>query len=105
MNEPVDLTWTAEAARHIRTRSERYSNAQNIEPAWTFEAANDPDRVWIEPDPKSIDGRGIRIIGYSRSARMIVTIIALRASGRYYGQTAWPASRRERSLYETGDTS
>lgn len=104
MEDHIDLTWTPEAENHIRTRSDRYPGAHDIDPAWTLEAANDPDRVWIEPDPKSIDGRGVRIIGYSRSSRMVVTVIALRADDRLYGQTAWPASGRERRMYEMGDT-
>jgi hypothetical protein len=33
MGEPID--WSVEQAIYLRTRSERYPGATNIEPAWT----------------------------------------------------------------------
>ena len=33
-----DLWWDEEDAEHIRTRSVRYSRADDIEPSWTLEA-------------------------------------------------------------------
>ena len=44
----------------------------------TQEALNDPDAAWLEPDPKSLSGLGIRIIGWSTSQRRLMTVIGLR---------------------------
>jgi hypothetical protein len=40
------------------------------------EAVQDPYSVWFEPDPRSTCGLGIRIIGYSESADLVLTVIA-----------------------------
>jgi len=37
------LWWDSEDALHIRTRSARYPGAVDLEPAWTLEAATNPD--------------------------------------------------------------
>src|SRR4030088_3362824 len=50
----VEGLWWGEAdAEYIRTRSDRYPGATDIEPSWTQEAANDPRRIVRDPDPKS----------------------------------------------------
>lgn len=59
---------------HIRTRSQRYSGATNIEPSWTVEAAADRDGIVREPDPKSRVGY-TRVIGYSPTAEFVLTVI------------------------------
>ncbi len=47
---PERIEWDDDAAQHIRTRSQRYPDALDIEPEWTAEAVNDPDRIVDEPD-------------------------------------------------------
>jgi hypothetical protein len=68
------LWWDDEDAAHIRIRSLRYPGADNIEPNWTVEAAEDPYGVARNPDPISRAGY-IRLIGYSSSAGFVLTVI------------------------------
>jgi hypothetical protein len=96
------IYWSEEAACHIRTRSSRYPGAVDIEPAWTTEAMDDPEALWFEPDPKSDSGLGIRIIGYSVSARLVVTVIAYREARRLRGATAWKAGGSDLRAYRKG---
>jgi uncharacterized DUF497 family protein len=42
------------------------------------DALADPYRVVLEPDPASKSGRSVRIIGYSRSAQAVLTVIVVR---------------------------
>jgi hypothetical protein len=80
------LWWDSEDAEHIRTRSARYPGAVDLEPAWTLEAAADPDCLVREPDPKSRAGY-TRVIGHSPSARAVLTVIVDPFDGS--GVTAW----------------
>lgn len=47
------LIWDAETATYVRSRGQRYSNAQSLEPEWAQEAMQDPQLVALEPDPTS----------------------------------------------------
>lgn len=80
------LWWDDEDARHIRSRSERYPGAEDIEPAWTIEAALDAHRVLHDPDPRS-HRNYIRVIGYSPSAGFVLTVIVDPTDDS--GVTAW----------------
>jgi hypothetical protein len=92
-----DLWWREEDALYIQTRSSRYPGATDIEPAWTIEAAADPRRIVLDPDPKSRSG-AVRIIGYSPDAGFVITIIA---TGRARaGVTAWKSSGADLRDYE-----
>ena len=51
-----ELWWDEPDAAHIRTRSLRYPGAEDIEPAWTLQAAVDPHRLVRDPDPRSLAG-------------------------------------------------
>ncbi|WP_236789969.1 hypothetical protein [Amycolatopsis sp. GM8] len=81
-----ELWWDDEDARHIRYRSTRYPGAADLEPAWTLEAAEDPQCVVRDPDPKSRVGY-TRIIGYSASAGFVLTVIVDPEDNS--GVTAW----------------
>jgi len=84
------IEWSDEAASHIRNRSVRYSEAVGIEPKWTVEVVNDPNRLVDEPDPKSAHLNSVRTVGYSHTARMVITVAALRAAdGTLRGASAW----------------
>lgn len=87
------VEWAATAADHIRHRSARYAGGSDIDPDWTVEVVNDPDRLVDEPDPNSAHANSVRIVGYSYSARMVLTVVALRArDGVLHGATAWKTS-------------
>jgi hypothetical protein len=92
-----ELWWRDEDAEYIRHRSSRYPGATDLEPAWTLEAAADPRRVVLDPDPKSRTG-AVRIIGYSASAGFVITIIA--TGGARAGVTAWKSSGADLRDYE-----
>lgn len=88
MEERVE--WDEAAAEHIRTRSTRYDGAVDIDPAWTSEIVTDPDRLVDEPDPRSAHVNSVRIVGYSPTAGMVLTVVALRdRSGVLHGASAW----------------
>lgn len=97
------IIWTKEAAEHIRARSCRYPGAAGIEPEWTQEAVNDLFAVWLEPDPKSESGLGIRIIGYSTSAGAVLTVIAYRRGWQLRGATAYQARGSDLRKYRKGN--
>lgn len=41
------------------------------------EALQDPDRLVLDPDPSSVSGRTLRVIGWSRTAGRLITVIVL----------------------------
>ena len=41
------------------------------------EAITDIDALWFEPDPRSRSGRSVKVIGYSRSRRQVLTTIVV----------------------------
>ncbi|MDQ3988189.1 MAG: hypothetical protein M3291_03140 [Actinomycetota bacterium] len=83
------IEWDSNAAGHIRTRSTRYADAVDLDPDWTIEVVNDPDRLVDEPDPRSAHANSVRIVGYSSTARMVITVVALRdARGVLRGTSA-----------------
>jgi hypothetical protein len=95
--EPID--WSVEQAIYIRTRSERYPAATNIEPAWTQEVMDDPDLIAFEPDPKSRVGAS-RFIGESPTAGTVLVVIAYRdLDGELHGVNAWPATGPDLEIY------
>lgn len=97
------VEWSPEQADHVRTRSERYPGALDIEPEWATEAALDP-RARIGLDPASKTGEGIRVTGWSAGAGCVLTVILLPAahppSGMWLGATAWTTKSRDLREYE-----
>jgi uncharacterized DUF497 family protein len=63
------------------------------------EALDDPERVVIDPDPRSKSGESVRIIGYSYTAQAVLTVVVVYHDGQVYGGTAWKASKQELRLY------
>lgn len=95
------VRWTKKSEKHIRGRSERYSGATEIEPAWTVEAAEDKHAIVRDPDPNSNSG-ALRIIGFSPSAGFLITVIAFRIDDELWGATAWKTTGGDRRGYEEG---
>jgi hypothetical protein len=84
------IEWDPTAAEHIRTRSTRYAGAVDIDPAWTSQVVIDPDRLVDEPDPRSAHVNSVRVVGYSLTAGMVITVVALRdRDGVLHGASAW----------------
>jgi hypothetical protein len=61
----------------------------DIDPSWTAEAVSDPQRLVDEPDPKSSHLNSVRTIGYSPTAQIVITVVALRDARGIHGATAW----------------
>jgi uncharacterized DUF497 family protein len=66
------------------------------------EALRDPERVIIDPDPRSKTGKSVRIIGYSYTAEALLTVVVVTHDSQVYGGTAWRASKRELDIYRRG---
>ena len=78
-----------------------------VEPGWASEAVNDPDALWLNPDPASKSGLSVRVVGYSGSADAVLTVILLpgnadpaeQADGDWWGVNAWHANDHDRRRY------
>lgn len=96
---PVLVDWSRRA-EYVRSR-------HSIEPAWADEAVVDAHAVWLEPDPASHSGLSVRVIGYSSTAREVLTVILVhpdvdpskRPEGDWWGSNAWVANDRDRRHY------
>lgn len=84
---------------YVRTRSTRRAGETDIEPDWASEAAADPLAQIIDPDPASKSGRSARIIGYSPSADLVITVIVVDDETTTYGVNAWRANRTDEREY------
>ncbi|WP_343599552.1 transposase [Mycobacterium sp.] len=60
-------------------RADYIRERHGISAAWADEAVNDRHAVWQVPDPASRSGLSVRVIGYSPSARMVLTVILISA--------------------------
>ena len=63
------------------------------------EAFADPDRLVIDPDPASVSGRTIRIIGWSTTKQQLVTVIVLPDGEVTSGVNAWGANAIDQRRY------
>jgi hypothetical protein len=91
------LWWDDGPADYIGKRSVRYPGATDVEPAWTQEAAVDPNRITRDPDPKSHWG-DIRVVGYSHTAGFVITVIIDRVD--HSGINAWKTSGTDLRAYQ-----
>lgn len=99
-NELVELWWADEDADYIQSRSARYRDAVDLEPAWTQEVMVDDYLVELSPYPASRVGAS-GFIGYSPSAARVLVVIAYRdLDGELHGMNAWPASGRDLATYK-----
>lgn len=97
------MWWPAAQADYIRARGECYPGAVGIEPEWTLEADADPHRIVRDPDPDPVSRTGaVRIVGFSRTAGFVLTVIADPADGA--GITAWKTSGADLRAYEGGSS-
>jgi hypothetical protein len=64
------------------------------------EALADPQRVVLDPDPAAKPGgRGVRTVGYSRSAAAVLCVITVTDHGITYGATAFIANATYQRIY------
>ncbi|AMU66345.1 hypothetical protein [Mycobacteroides abscessus] len=84
------------------TKRGEYVAKHGMTPAVANEALSDPECITLDPDPASISGASRRIIGYSTSARAVITVIVTNFEGTTHGLNAWPANDRDKRLYRQG---
>lgn len=77
-----------------------------LDPVDATDAINDdPDALWLSPDPASNTGRSVRVIAYSRRREELVTVILVSRAwhpapgGAWWGANGWPSSARDRRWY------
>ena len=81
-----------------------YIAKHGLTPDVADEAFADPNRLVIDPDPASLSGRSIRVIGWSSSIRMLVTVIVLPDEGVVWGVNAWPSNSTDQRRYREEPT-
>jgi hypothetical protein len=86
------ITWTGEAEAHMLAHGVTVEEAN--------EAVTDPNAVWYDPDPASLSGDSVRVVGWSATRPGIVTVILLRDGDSWSGVNGWPTkSGRDRTAY------
>lgn len=68
------------------------------------EAFADPNRLVIDPDPASVSGRIIRIIGWSSASKALIPVIVLPDEGVTWGVNAWPSNTTDQRRYREEPT-
>ena len=94
-----------------RKRANYVHSRHGVDPGWADEAVNEDHAVWLTPDPASRSGRSVRVIGYSTSAREVLTVILVAADaddteppvGEGWGANAGVSSPGDRRLYGKED--
>lgn len=98
----VAVDW-GHRAGYIRTRSHRRAGEIDIDPSWADEAVADPDAAWLDPDPKSKSGMSARVIGYSPTAEVVITVILVpKDENSWWGANAWRANGVDEGIYREG---
>lgn len=69
-----------------------------VAPTEANEAVADPQRVILDPDPSSISGKGIRVVGQTSNGRLL-SVLLLKVSGVLYGVNGWEANARDARIY------
>jgi len=69
-----------------------------VAPSEANEALADPQQVIFDPDPSSISGQGIRVVGQTRTGRLL-SVLVLNMSGVLYGVNGWDANARDARIY------
>ena len=81
-----------------------YIAKHGLTPDLADEAFADPNRLVIDPDPASVSGRTIRVIGWSSTMRALVTVIILPDEGVVWGVNAWPSNSTDQRRYREEPT-
>lgn len=81
-----------------------YIAKHGMTPDVAEEAFADPNRLVIDPDPASVSGRTIRVIGWSTSIRSLVTVILLPDQGVIWGVNAWLSNSTDQRRYREEPT-
>ena len=77
----------------------RYIAKHGMTPTLAHEAWRDPNRLVLDPDPSSLSGRTVRVIGWSSIFGALVTVIALPDDDVTWGVNAWPSNTTDQQRY------
>ena len=83
-------------------RGEYIVAKHEVTPEQADEALDDPNAVTFDPDYNTTSGRSIRTIGYSTSARHVLSVITVEEDGIVHGANAWKSNSRDRQYYQQG---
>lgn len=87
-------------------RSVRYPGERDVDPTEAIEAALDPHAL-VARDPSSRTREAILVVGYTPTADQVLVVVLLPddhpPTGLWHVVTAWPADRRRRRAYWTGE--
>jgi len=81
-----------------------YISKHGLTPDLADEANADPNRLVIDPDPASVSGRTVRIIGWSTTIQTLITVIVLPDGGITWGVNAWPSNSTDQRRYRQEET-
>ena len=81
-----------------------YIAKHGLTPELADEAWNDPDRLVIDPDPSSVSGRTIRVVGWSITLARLLTVIALPDGDVVWGVNAWPSNSTDQRSHRQEPT-
>lgn len=84
-------------------RANYIAQKHDVVAAEANEALRDPQRIVIDPDYNSTSGRSVRIIGFSKNAADLITVIVLVDDGVTHGVNAWRSNARDRRIYLEGE--
>lgn len=83
-------------------RGEYITAKHDVTPQQANEALNDPNAVIFDPDYNSNSGDSVRTIGYSISARHVLSVLTIKSDDAVYGANAWQSNSRDRHYYQQG---
>lgn len=83
-------------------RGEYMHTRHGVTPTEANDALTDPDAVTIDPDPASLTGDSVRVIGQAHTTGRIITVIILDHEGTRYGVNGWPANTTDQKRYNSG---
>lgn len=71
-------------------RADYILRRHGLKPSEAAEALADPRRLVLDPDPASLSGQSIRVIGWSPGRRELLTVIVVKHQGASSEQTRGP---------------
>lgn len=80
-------------------RADYILRRHGLKPSEAAEALVDPRRLVLDPDPASLSGQSIRVIGWSPGRRELLTVIVVKHQGGEFGANAWPSNRTDSRRY------
>ena len=79
-----------------------YIAKHGVTPEQANEALDDANAIIFSPDYNTKTGDQIRTLGYSPSARDVLTVITLDRDTVVWGVNAWRSNSRDRRYYRQG---